>query len=175
MGRFDYYKSGDWNAECDVCGQKYKASKLKLRWDGLRVCPKDFEFRHPQDFVRGVRDSQSTPFSRPEPPDIFAAFNWTQFPNEVEFISSFDYKDIVKNINNHFFAGGINSSYINQFALNSVEPFSPSVDDIITSDSISLSSTKGLSETVSELETISFSLYTNTALNGSAINFSAIG
>lgn len=73
MGRFDYYKSGDWNAECDVCGQKYKASKLKLRWDGLRVCPKDFEFRHPQDFVRGIRDSQNTPFSRPEPPNVFVA------------------------------------------------------------------------------------------------------
>lgn len=71
MGRYDYYKSGDWNAECDVCGQKYKASKLKLRWDGLRVCPKDFEYRNPQDFVRGVQDNQAVPFSRPEPPDVF--------------------------------------------------------------------------------------------------------
>jgi len=71
MGKSDYYKKGDWNAECDVCGQKYKASKLKLRWDGLYVCPKDFERRHPQDFVRGIKDDQSTPFSRPEETDVF--------------------------------------------------------------------------------------------------------
>ena len=69
MGKSDYYKSGDWNAECDVCGQKYKASKLKKRWDGLLVCSKDWEPRHPQDFVRGVKDTQSTPFTKDEAVD----------------------------------------------------------------------------------------------------------
>jgi len=71
MGRADYFKPGDWNAICDSCGYKYKASELRLRWDGFRVCPKDFELRHPQDLLRGVKDKQSTPWSRPEPADVF--------------------------------------------------------------------------------------------------------
>ena len=53
------YDSGDWKADCDVCGRTYKASKLKQRWDGLRVCQQDWEPRQPQDFVRGVPDNQS--------------------------------------------------------------------------------------------------------------------
>jgi len=69
MGRYDYYKPGDWNAICEVCGQKFKASKLKRRWDGLLVCKRDWEPRHPQDFVRGVKDKQSVPFTRKETPD----------------------------------------------------------------------------------------------------------
>lgn len=71
MGRADYLSLGDFNAICEVCGRKYKGSQLKKRWDGLMVCPSDWEVRHPQDFVRGVRDNPSTPFSRPDPPDQF--------------------------------------------------------------------------------------------------------
>lgn len=48
----NYYKSGDWNAICDRCGFKFKASALKEDWQGLRVCEKDFEMRHPMDFLR---------------------------------------------------------------------------------------------------------------------------
>lgn len=47
------------NAICDVCGFKYRASELKLRWDGLRVCAEDFERRHPQEFVRAVRPDKA--------------------------------------------------------------------------------------------------------------------
>lgn len=71
MGSRDYYKKGDWNCICDVCGFLRKSSELRLRWDGLRVCQEDWEPRHPQDFVRGVPDSQSIPWSRPEAPDVF--------------------------------------------------------------------------------------------------------
>jgi hypothetical protein len=35
------------------------------------VCPKDWEPRHPQDFVKGVRDDQRVPWVRPEPEPIF--------------------------------------------------------------------------------------------------------
>jgi hypothetical protein len=41
--RKTYLKLGDWNGICDVCGEKYKASQLYLRWDGLRVCREDWE------------------------------------------------------------------------------------------------------------------------------------
>ncbi len=80
MGKYDYYKSGDWNGICDVCGQKYKASKLKLRWDGVYVCHKDFEFRHPQEFVRGIKDDQTTPYSRPEEADTFVSVTFVNWP-----------------------------------------------------------------------------------------------
>lgn len=49
-----FYREGDWNAVCDVCGFKFKASQLKRMWNGLRVCREDFECRNAQEFVRGV-------------------------------------------------------------------------------------------------------------------------
>jgi len=65
------YKSGDWWAICDVCSKKVKASKIKHRWDGLLVCPEDFEHRHPQDFIKVRQDKITVPFLRPRPQDVF--------------------------------------------------------------------------------------------------------
>lgn len=65
------YVSGDWNVICDVCGKKIKASKSRKRWDGFVVCEDDFEYRHPQDFVRAKQDKISVPFTRPRPTDVF--------------------------------------------------------------------------------------------------------
>jgi hypothetical protein len=69
------YDNGDWIADCDVCGRKYKASALSQRWDGLMCCDDDWEIRQPQDFVRGVPDTQIAPWLRPEPPDYFIPVN----------------------------------------------------------------------------------------------------
>lgn len=66
-----YYNSGDWNAICDACGRHVKASELRRRWDGFMVCSRDWETRHPQDFVRGVVDTQAPVWTRPEPEDYF--------------------------------------------------------------------------------------------------------
>lgn len=71
MGKSDFYADGDWNALCNECGQKYKFSKLKETWDGRWTCPRCFELRHPQDFVKGVMDNQTPPHTLPEPPDRF--------------------------------------------------------------------------------------------------------
>jgi hypothetical protein len=65
-----YFVPGEWNAICDQCGRKYKASQLRKRWDGLMVCQDDWETRHPQDFVRGVKEDTSVPWTRPEPADV---------------------------------------------------------------------------------------------------------
>jgi hypothetical protein len=73
MGKSDYYSKGDYNCLCDICGFKFKSSNLRRRWDGYMVCPKDFEYRHPQDYVRGVKDTQNLPWTRPEPPDTFTS------------------------------------------------------------------------------------------------------
>jgi hypothetical protein len=67
------YDKGDWIALCDVCGRKYKASNLKKRWDGLMCCDDDWEIRQPQDFVRGIADTQIAPWLRSEPSNSFVA------------------------------------------------------------------------------------------------------
>lgn len=66
-----YYIPGSWNVICDSCGKKIKASEAKQRWDGLIVCPDDFEMRQPQDFVKARSDKITVPFTRPRPTDVF--------------------------------------------------------------------------------------------------------
>ena len=66
LGSKDYLELGNWNAICDVCGFKYKASELQKRWDGVMVCPADFEQRHPQDLIRLRPEKQAPPWSRPD-------------------------------------------------------------------------------------------------------------
>lgn len=56
---------------CDRCGFERALSSLKEEWTGLKVCKDCWDPRHPQDFVRGVRDDQSVPNPRPEPNDVF--------------------------------------------------------------------------------------------------------
>lgn len=65
------WKSGEWNALCDECGFKFKSSDLRKRWDGLMVCPDDWETRHPQDFLRPITDEYPLPWTRPDPGDTF--------------------------------------------------------------------------------------------------------
>lgn len=67
----NYYTSGEWNLICDVCSKKIKAGEAKKRWDGLIVCPSDFEHRHEQDYVRARTDKITVPFTRPIPPLTF--------------------------------------------------------------------------------------------------------
>jgi hypothetical protein len=77
MGHADFLRNGDYNGICDACGHKYKFSQLKLRWDGLYVCSYDWEIRQPQDYVKGVKDNQSVPVSRPQSPDTFTVITAT--------------------------------------------------------------------------------------------------
>jgi len=65
------YRPGDYYVICDECGFKMRASEVRRRWDGLTVCTKDWESRHPQDFVQGRRDRQRVPNARPEPADTY--------------------------------------------------------------------------------------------------------
>jgi hypothetical protein len=66
MGRADYYKEGTWNALCDRCSFKYKADELKKEWTGLMVCPRCWEPRHEQEFLKGHKDELQVPWSRPD-------------------------------------------------------------------------------------------------------------
>lgn len=66
-----YFKPGAWNVHCDVCGFKYKSDQIKKRWDGLMVCPQDWEMDHPQKYLRVTEDRQTVPFVRKQNDDTF--------------------------------------------------------------------------------------------------------
>ena len=71
-----WWKSGEWNALCDVCGFKRKSGQLTERWDGLMVCRPTvkagcWEMRHPQDLIRPIPDQPKLPWTRPEPQDQY--------------------------------------------------------------------------------------------------------
>jgi hypothetical protein len=70
VGRADYFAPGQWNAICDQCGAKFKASQLLLQWDNARVCWSCYDPRHPQDFVRPILDTSSPPWTRPDVPPV---------------------------------------------------------------------------------------------------------
>lgn len=72
----DYLKLGTWNVVCQVCGFKYKSDELKKRWDGLYVCDKDFEHRHPMDFYKARGETKSIPWSSPEPSETHITVNY---------------------------------------------------------------------------------------------------
>lgn len=71
MGQADFLRVGDYNAICDVCGRKFKFSRLRQKWDNTWACEQDWEPRQPQDYLRGIPDNMSVPLSRPDPPPLF--------------------------------------------------------------------------------------------------------
>ena len=62
----NWLRLGDYNAICDSCGRKFKASTMKKRWDGLFVCEHDYEIKHPQLSLRVHGDKQTVPIPRPD-------------------------------------------------------------------------------------------------------------
>lgn len=104
----NYYKSGDWNAICDRCGFKFKASQLQEDWQGFRVCKDDFEMRHPQDFIRARIDKIYVPWVRPEFADPVVA---------VDVRDCYDY---------------INGGPINCFGINGLSPRTITYYDLLT-------------------------------------------
>jgi len=57
------YKPGDWLYVCQRCGFTKYASEIRKEWTGLRVCSDCWEPRHPQEYVRGIRDDMTVPFA----------------------------------------------------------------------------------------------------------------
>ncbi len=55
----------------DYTGFKVPLSSLRKDWQGLLTQVPDI--RNPQDFVRGVKDNQALPYSRPEAPNEFVS------------------------------------------------------------------------------------------------------
>lgn len=76
---------GGYNAICQVCGWKYKAKDLKLRWDGLWVCKEDWEIRQPLDFLRTIPDQHPLPFVLPDMEDVpTSTLGYAQFDGSAK-------------------------------------------------------------------------------------------
>ena len=73
------WRSGDWNYVCQRCGFVIYGSEARREWTGLNVCDKCYDPRHPQDYVRGMRDDQTVPFANPPGTPHFLD------PNEVNY------------------------------------------------------------------------------------------
>ncbi len=56
-------------------GFKVPLSNLVRQWDNQLIDSRFVDKRNPQDFVRGIKDDQSLPYSRPESPNQFVAGN----------------------------------------------------------------------------------------------------
>lgn len=86
MGRADYYLDGSNNVICDQCGRKFKVKDVKKQWDGLWTCKRCWDYRNPQEYLRGIPDNQAPLLSRPEAPDTFTegAQNLPEPPNTVD-------------------------------------------------------------------------------------------
>lgn len=68
-GKADFYADGQWNFYCDLCGAKTKSSDAMKTWDNFMVCKHHKEARNPQDFIRGIKDRMSVPWTRPTAED----------------------------------------------------------------------------------------------------------
>jgi hypothetical protein len=61
----DHWVPGDYWIVCDECGLDYRKSDTRKRWDNAIVCADCWEPRHPQEFIKSVRDNQRVPVARP--------------------------------------------------------------------------------------------------------------
>lgn len=56
-------------------GFEVRLSDLVKQYDGELVARRFVDRQNPQDFATGATDNMALPYSRPEPPDRFMAFN----------------------------------------------------------------------------------------------------
>lgn len=74
----DSWVSGDHWLICDSCGFKYRYSDMRLRWDMMMVCYKDWEPRHPQEFVKGIAEKIAVDIARPDSEPVYITIPITQ-------------------------------------------------------------------------------------------------
>lgn len=59
-----FFRSGDWNFTCELCGATAKASTAMTTWNGGKVCRHHKDIRNPQDLLRAVAFSEGVPWTR---------------------------------------------------------------------------------------------------------------
>lgn len=77
------YQPGDFWRIDDRSGFAVRAQNTAKEWTGLWVDQKLWEIRQPQDFVTGVKDDQSVPEARPQPPAIFGGPIYLQLSQSI--------------------------------------------------------------------------------------------
>lgn len=71
---------GNWKVTCHVCGFWFPSSEIEKRWDGLLVCDKDNEPRHPQTLIK-IRGERAVP-------DFISTDGIDQFIYACDFVTS---------------------------------------------------------------------------------------
>ncbi len=71
----EYWKAGGAWGICDRCGQKFRHADLRKEWNGLMVCREDYDPRHPQEGLRGIKENTAVRDARPPQPDNFLTAN----------------------------------------------------------------------------------------------------
>lgn len=203
MSRGWKFQSGDWNFECDSCGQKKKASTAKKRWDGFMVCPSCFETRHPQDFLRARQDNQAVPWARSKQPLSFVHLDVnTYLQDQTNLVESIDtaagYYRYIGLITYPDDTDVVNGTFVNSLVLNSNDsnpgpPINP--EQLTISESVStvlnlntfVTDTITLSEVITEgeaeypgdsfslVETVSPAIVTNKVINYHTLNEVILG
>ncbi|KKL18900.1 hypothetical protein LCGC14_2470920 [marine sediment metagenome] len=64
-----WFDDGGWNAIDDRSGEKLKASRVDLQWDGMRT--RKALRRHEQDFIRSTPERIRTPWNRVPADEVF--------------------------------------------------------------------------------------------------------
>ena len=68
---------GDYNAVCDRCRFKFKASELRKEpVTHLMVCVHCFELPNPQRYIKGVKESHVS-WTRPEPTVVYVSVTYS--------------------------------------------------------------------------------------------------
>ena len=167
----NYYVSGGWNVICDSCGKKIKASEAKQRWDGLIVCPEDFEMRQPQDFVKARQDKITVPFTRPRPTDDFI---YTQgFFDGVSIMDDCGVVDYINPLSGYFLEDYMVDNCSITIVTSWARPFNDAVDNLEESLGIAfntgaIADTFTLSETVNVVRRFVRTFNDSTTVNESS-------
>ncbi len=69
-----YFKPGSHNVLCDRTGFVIKSTDVIKEWNGKVVRRASYEDRHPQDFIRGIKERPGVRNARPEPALTFGTF-----------------------------------------------------------------------------------------------------
>lgn len=78
MGRTGHsYRPGTFWRICDQSGFTVRDTHTSKQWDNLIVRRQSFDIRHPQQFVKGVRDNQNVQLPRPQAPFSYIGIQTT--------------------------------------------------------------------------------------------------
>ena len=184
MSNISVYSKGNWNAICDVCGKQYKSTDLRKRWDNLWVCFRDYEERQPQDFVRGVADTQVVPWARPQGADTFVPINYTPSINETNNLDEVVSKYVTKIVPDETVYlpdlatdEGLGLSFLGKYTLAGTGTIVGNSNTLLLSESVSFILTKyiTIAETISVSETVLPTLLINRSIGSVVLGGTTLG